>query len=123
MVSAPGMSTRRPLRLARPPPARSPPARSPRGYAQTLDARTINALAFILAERYAALVSETQASVVTAWREMAACHAAAGAALEHELGERHGLAGSDLEVPERLAARRGRNFLAPDLAGGVQLGT
>ena len=36
-------------------------------------------------------MSVTQDSVVTAWREMAACHAAACAALERELGERHGL--------------------------------
>src|SRR5260370_38931598 len=116
MVSAPGMSTRRPLRLARPPPARSPPARSPRGYAQTLDARTINALAFILAERYAALVSETQASVVTAWREMAACHAAGCAALEHELGGRHGLGGSDFEGLERPAQSGGRELPPPGLS-------
>src|SRR5260370_14129744 len=121
MVSAPGMSTRRPWRVPRPPPARSPPARSPRGYAQTLDARTINALAFILAERYAALVSETQASVVTAWREMAACHAAACAALEHELGERHGLGVSDFEVLERLAESEGRQFRAPDLRQALHL--
>ena len=40
---------------------------------------------------------------MTAWREMAACHAAACAALERELGERHGLGVSDFEVLERLA--------------------
>ncbi len=38
--------------------------------------------------REAGRVSVTPDSVVTAWREMAACHAAACAALERELGER-----------------------------------
>ena len=44
--------------------------------------------------------------VVSAWREMAACHAAACAALERELGERHGLGVSDFEVLERLEIGR-----------------
>ena len=41
-------------------------------------------------------------TVVTAWREMSALHAAACAALERELGERHGLGVSDFEVLDRL---------------------
>ena len=90
-------------------------------HAQTLDARTINALANIEGERYAALVSGTQDSVVTAWREMAACHAAACAALERELGERHGLGVSDFEVLERLAESEERKFRAQDLAEAVHL--
>src|ERR1700720_453182 len=90
-------------------------------HAQTLDARTINALANIEGERYAALVSGTQDSVVTAWREMAACHAAACAALERELGERHGLGVSDFEVLERLTERFGRTSRAQDLAETVHL--
>ena len=40
-------------------------------------------------------------TVVTAWRHIAACHAAASAALERALGERHGLGVSDFEVLER----------------------
>ena len=88
-------------------------------YVQALDARTINALANIWTTRYDALVSVTQDNavtatqdnvvpatqdhVVTAWRELSACHAAACAALERELGERHGLGISDFEVLERLA--------------------
>ncbi len=76
-------------------------------YVQALDARTINALAFISGRRYATPVSVTQDSVVTAWREMAACHAAACAALERELGERHGLGVSDFEVLERLPRAKG----------------
>jgi DNA-binding MarR family transcriptional regulator len=66
-------------------------------------------------------VSATGDSVVTAWREMAACHAAACAALERELGERHGLGVSDFEVLERLAESEERKFRAQDLAEAVHL--
>ena len=66
-------------------------------------------------------MSVTQESVVTAWREMSACHAAACAALERELGERHGLGISDFEVLERLAESDGRKFRAQDLAEAVHL--
>jgi len=60
-------------------------------------------------------------AVVTAWREMAACHAAACAALERELGERHKLGVSDFEVLERLAEGEERRFRAQDLAEAVHL--
>jgi DNA-binding MarR family transcriptional regulator len=63
----------------------------------------------------------TRDDVVTAWREMSACHAAACAALERELGERHGLGISDFEVLERLAESAGRKFRAQDLAEAVHL--
>ena len=63
----------------------------------------------------------TQDGVVAAWREMAACHAAACAALERELGERHGLGVSDFEVLERLAESEERKFRAQDLAEAVHL--
>jgi DNA-binding MarR family transcriptional regulator len=66
-------------------------------------------------------VSVTQDQVVTAWREMAACHAAACAALERELGERHGLGVSDFEVLERLTESQERKFRAQDLAEAVHL--
>jgi len=66
-------------------------------------------------------VSVTADSVVTAWREMAACHAAACAALERELGERHGLGVSDFEVLQRLAESEERKFRAQDLADAVHL--
>jgi DNA-binding MarR family transcriptional regulator len=66
-------------------------------------------------------VNVSQDNVVTAWREMAACHAAASAALERELGERHGLGVSDFEVLERLAESEGRKFRAQDLAEAVHL--
>jgi len=66
-------------------------------------------------------VGVTQDSVVTAWREMAACHAAACAALERELGEQHGLGVSDFEVLERLAESEEHKFRAQDLAEAVHL--
>src|ERR1700683_4361594 len=90
-------------------------------HVQALDANAINALAFKSIERYAAPVSLNQDSVVTAWREMAACHAAACAALERELGERHGLGVSDFEVLERLTESEERKFRAQDLAEAVHL--
>src|SRR6516164_4614092 len=98
-------------------------------HVQAVDAKTINALANTLAERYDARMSVTQDrssvvaqdSVVTAWREMSACHAAACAALERELGERHGLGISDFEVLERLAESEERKFRAQDLAEAVHL--
>jgi DNA-binding MarR family transcriptional regulator len=90
-------------------------------HVQALSARTINALANTGPERYACAVGMTQDSVVTAWREMAACHAAACAALDRELGERHGLGVSDFEVLERLAESEERKFRAQDLAEAVHL--
>jgi DNA-binding MarR family transcriptional regulator len=59
--------------------------------------------------------------VVTAWREMSALHAAACAALERELGERHGLGVSDFEVLDRLAAVPEYKSRAQDLADSVHL--
>src|ERR1700757_2611298 len=95
-------------------------------YVQTLDASAINALAISLPERYPASVSVTSDdlapdTVVAAWREMSARHAAACAALERELGERHGLGVSDFEVLERLAESEGHQFRAQELADAVHL--
>jgi DNA-binding MarR family transcriptional regulator len=59
--------------------------------------------------------------VVAAWRDLAASYAAVWAALEHELGQRHGLGVSEFEVLDRLAERRERNFRAQELAGAVHL--
>jgi DNA-binding MarR family transcriptional regulator len=59
--------------------------------------------------------------VVTAWRTLAASHAAACAALEHELGKRHGLGVSEFEVLDRLAESSERDFRAQELAGAVHL--
>jgi DNA-binding MarR family transcriptional regulator len=60
-------------------------------------------------------------TVVTAWREIAACHAAVCAALERELGDRHGLGVSDFEVLERLAESPQHKSRAQDLADSVHL--
>jgi DNA-binding MarR family transcriptional regulator len=59
--------------------------------------------------------------VVATWRSIAACHAAASAALEHELGTRHGLGVSEFEVLDRLAESDPRKFRAQELAGAVHL--
>jgi DNA-binding MarR family transcriptional regulator len=64
---------------------------------------------------------ESPADVVAAWREMVACHAAICAALEHELGERHGLGVSDFEVLDRLAESPEHQCRAQDLADSVHL--
>src|ERR1700753_4181866 len=52
---------------------------------------------------------------------MLACHAAICAAVEHELGERHGLAVSDFEVLDRLAESPESKCRAQDLAESVHL--
>jgi DNA-binding MarR family transcriptional regulator len=90
-------------------------------YVQALDASEINAFAFIRTSYYASAVSVTQDSVVSVWREIAACHAATCAALEHELGERHGLGVSDFEVLARLFEAEEHKFRAQDLADAVHL--
>lgn len=59
--------------------------------------------------------------VVAAWRDMVACHARVCAALEHELGEQHGLGVSDFEVLDRLAESPTRQWRAQDLAEAVHL--
>jgi DNA-binding MarR family transcriptional regulator len=59
--------------------------------------------------------------VVTAWRDMVACHAAICAALERELGERHALGVSDFEVLDRLAESADGKCRAQDLADSVHL--
>ncbi len=58
---------------------------------------------------------------MTAWRAIAASHAAACAALEHELGKRHGLGVSEFEVLDRLTESSGRDFRAQELADAVHL--
>ena len=89
-------------------------------------ANTINVLASILGTRYYVPVSVTPdvappGDVVTAWRDMVACHAAICAALEHELGERHALGVSDFEVLDRLAESPEGQCRAQELAESVHL--
>jgi DNA-binding MarR family transcriptional regulator len=59
--------------------------------------------------------------LVGAWRSLAASHAAVCAALERELGERHGLGVSEFEVLERLAENEQHKFRVQELAGSVHL--
>jgi len=61
------------------------------------------------------------AEIVSAWRALAARHAAVSAALERELGERHGLGVSELEVLERLAENDEHKFRVQELAESVHL--
>jgi DNA-binding MarR family transcriptional regulator len=89
-------------------------------------ASTINVLASILRTRYYVPVSVTPevappGDVVTAWRDMVACHAAICVALERELGERHALGVSDFEVLDRLAESPDGKCRAQDLADSVHL--
>jgi DNA-binding MarR family transcriptional regulator len=58
---------------------------------------------------------------VSAWRALAARHAAVSAALERELGERHGLGVTEFEVLERLAEDQEHQFRAQELAEAVHL--
>src|SRR5215831_15293175 len=59
--------------------------------------------------------------VVSAWRALAASHAAVSAALERELGERHGLGVNEFEVLERLAEDEQHQFRVQELAEAVHL--
>jgi DNA-binding MarR family transcriptional regulator len=59
--------------------------------------------------------------IVSAWRELAARHAAVSAALERELGERHGLGVTEFEVLERLAENGEHQFRVQELAEAVHL--
>lgn len=64
---------------------------------------------------------ESPVDVVTAWRDMVASHAAICAALEHDLGERHGLGVSEFEVLDRLSETPKGELRAQDLAESVHL--
>ena len=59
--------------------------------------------------------------LVSAWRSLAARHAAVSTALERELGERHGLGVSEFEVLERLAEDDQHKFRVQELAESVHL--
>ena len=59
--------------------------------------------------------------LVSQWRALVASHAAVSAALEHDLGERHGLGVTEFEVLERLAENPGHKFRVQELAESVHL--
>jgi DNA-binding MarR family transcriptional regulator len=65
--------------------------------------------------------AEGAPEVVSAWRALAASHAAVSAALERELGERHGLGVNEFEVLERLAENEEHKFRVQELAEAVHL--
>ena len=59
--------------------------------------------------------------IVSEWRALVASHAAVTAALEHDLGERHGLGVTEFEVLERLAEDSDHKFRVQELAESVHL--
>jgi DNA-binding MarR family transcriptional regulator len=59
--------------------------------------------------------------LVTRWRALVASHAAVTTALEHDLGERHGLGVTEFEVLDRLAEDSGHQFRVQELAESVHL--
>jgi DNA-binding MarR family transcriptional regulator len=59
--------------------------------------------------------------LLTTWRSISACHSRTCAALERELGERHGLGVSDYEVLARLHEADEHKYRAQDLADAVHL--
>jgi len=59
--------------------------------------------------------------LVSEWRALVASHAAVTAALEHDLGERHGLGVTEFEVLERLAENPDNKFRVQELAESVHL--
>ena len=64
---------------------------------------------------------DSPAEIVSTWRALAARHAAVVAALERELGERHGLGVTEFEVLERLAEDDEHKFRVQELAESVHL--
>jgi DNA-binding MarR family transcriptional regulator len=65
--------------------------------------------------------AEALPEIVSAWRALAARHAAVSVALERELGERHGLGVTEFEVLERLAEDQEHKFRVQELAEAVHL--
>jgi DNA-binding MarR family transcriptional regulator len=59
--------------------------------------------------------------LVSQWRALVASHAAVTAALEHDLGERHGLGVTEFEVLERLTENPEHRFRVQELAESVHL--
>ena len=59
--------------------------------------------------------------LVSQWRALVASHAAVSTALEHDLGERHGLGVTEFEVLERLAEDPEHQFRVQELAESVHL--
>jgi DNA-binding MarR family transcriptional regulator len=59
--------------------------------------------------------------LVSRWRALVASHATVTAALEHDLGEQHGLGVTEFEVLERLAENPEHRFRVQELAESVHL--
>src|SRR5215470_2451430 len=59
--------------------------------------------------------------LVSRWRALVASHAAVTAALEHDLGEQHGLEVTEFEVLKRLAENPEHRFRVQELAESMHL--
>jgi DNA-binding MarR family transcriptional regulator len=91
------------------------------GQTQAGDAGPAQAEAAAPAETADPSPAEGVPGIVSAWRALAARHAAVSAALERELGERHGLGVTEFEVLERLAEDQQHKFRVQELAEAVHL--
>jgi DNA-binding MarR family transcriptional regulator len=66
-------------------------------------------------------MTTTDASLVSAWRDLLDRHARATSALEHSLQDGHALGVSEYEVLERLATPQGDQHRMQELADAVHL--
>jgi DNA-binding MarR family transcriptional regulator len=66
-------------------------------------------------------MTKTDASLVSAWRDLVDRHARATSALEHALGSEHSLGVSEYEVLERLASEDKDEHRMQELADSVHL--
>jgi DNA-binding MarR family transcriptional regulator len=99
----------------------SPAQAEAAGLAQARDASPAETADLYPAETADPYPAEGVPGIVSAWRALAARHAAVSAALERELGERHGLGVTEFEVLERLAEDQEHQFRAQELAEAVHL--
>ncbi len=65
--------------------------------------------------------SETDRSLVNAWQDLLARHAAVTGALERELQDRHGIGVSEFEALERLATGGKEKYRAQELTEALPL--
>jgi DNA-binding MarR family transcriptional regulator len=83
---------------------------------QMMSAQILQAFGMILAA-----MTETETSLVSAWRELVDRHARATTALERALHDEHELGVSEYEVLERLASPDKDQHRMQELADGVHL--
>lgn len=67
------------------------------------------------------ITSVDEPTVVGAWRDLLAKHAAAWCALERELGDQHGLGPSDFEVLDFMVDQGQERYRVQEIADGAHL--